>query len=342
MKSEPNVMVAQKFFSRLSVNNFSLRRIGTLVATGAVIFVVAAGQSLRADDPPKSPEDLAREAAIAEWTEKEKAYNYPALFEKAGKEFGVPPEILESISFAETRWEQLKWPPGETVSPENGMPRPYGIMSLWDNDYFGHSLTDAAKLIGQDPQVLKDDAFQNMRGAAALLKQIYDQTPKPDYGKNGEIEGWTYAISKYSGIPERDLNAQHAVDCYDWLSQGFNQYGIELTQKTNLNLGPMKEELAKIKAIARAELEQKMKEHPELSDKDPLVDAMDKKPEIAHASTEKPDITGTKASTNAAPVVAATTTQSNNWIVWMAVLAGTALLLVFLVFRKKDAPAVKK
>ena len=79
------------------------------------------------------------------------AANYPALFAEAAKEFNVPVEILQGISFAETRWEHFIWPEGETVSPENGMPRPYGIMSLWDNEYFGHSLIDAAKLIGKDP-----------------------------------------------------------------------------------------------------------------------------------------------------------------------------------------------
>jgi len=46
----------------------------------------------------------------------------------------------------------LTWPPGETESPETGMPRPYGIMSLWDNKYFGRSLIEAAQLIGQDPR----------------------------------------------------------------------------------------------------------------------------------------------------------------------------------------------
>src|SRR5438874_638366 len=110
------------YFSNPSKDGFP--RVGKMLAAGLAVLTLA-GRLALADDPPKSPEDLQREAAIEEFTQREKSYNYPALFQKAGEEFGVPPKILEGLAFAETRWEQLKWPPGETVSPENGMPRPY-------------------------------------------------------------------------------------------------------------------------------------------------------------------------------------------------------------------------
>ena len=93
----------------------------------------------KAAEPAQSEQDLKREAAIAEFTAKMKAANYPALFDTAAQEFNVPADILKGVAFAETRWEQLTWPPGETASPETGMPRPYGIMSLWDNKYFGRA-----------------------------------------------------------------------------------------------------------------------------------------------------------------------------------------------------------
>ncbi len=355
MKSESHSLLRENFFSPVSVfmSALSVFRGGfpipgkfflSAIATAALL----SASTLRAEDPPKTPEDLEREAKIEEFTQKMKANNYPELFKKAGEEFGVPPKILEGIAFAETRWEQLQWPPGETVSPENGMPRPYGIMSLWDNEYFGHSLIEAAKLIGKDPQVLKDDAYQNMRGAAALLKKIYDDTKKPDYAKEGEIESWTYAISKYCGIPERELNAQHAVDVYDWLSEGFHQYGIEMEQVPDLKLGPMKEELAQIKAIARAEWEKKLKEHPELSDKDPLIENLDKNPEIAHANVSKPEVKPKDSkpaavTTPAAPVAAATSgANQSSWLVWLVILGSVALFLSFFVFRKKTPSPTNK
>src|SRR5689334_795848 len=109
-----------------------------------------------AQERPRTEEDLLREKAIADFTERMKAANYPALFEKAAAEFNVPSDILKGVAFTLTRWEHLTWPPGETRSPENGMPRQFGIMSLWDNDqFFGDTLQRAAKLIGKDPQELK-------------------------------------------------------------------------------------------------------------------------------------------------------------------------------------------
>jgi hypothetical protein len=199
-----------------------------------------------------TPESLAREAAISQFTQKMQDANYPALFEKAAKEFNVPVQILEGISFAETRWEHLTWPPGETVSPENGMPHAYGIMSLWDNDHFGHNLIEAANLIGKTPDDLKNDPLDNMRGAAAYLRQLYDKTPKPDGTSEGDLESWRNAIADYTGIPEVDLKQQHALSVYEWLAQGFNQFGIKLDPVPNLKLEPMRTEVNRIVSEERA------------------------------------------------------------------------------------------
>lgn len=198
-----------------------------------------------------SGQDAQREAAIAEFTRKMKEANYPALFDKAAQEFNVPPDVLKGIAFAETRWEHLTWPPGETVSPDTGMPRPYGIMSLWDNSFFGHSLLEAAQLIGQEPDVLKKDAFQNMRGAAALLRKLYDETPKPPGTTEADVERWRYAIRKYCGIPEPELNARHALDIYTFMSQGYHQYGIEWNGRP-VNLEPIRQETMQIVKEAEA------------------------------------------------------------------------------------------
>src|SRR5690348_7502588 len=103
-----------------------------------LVAAISCGECLLAAQ--ESNDEARRQAAIAEFTRKTREANYPALFDQAATEFNVPADILKGIAFAETRWEHLTWPPGETVSPENGMPRPYGIMSLWDNSFFGHSL----------------------------------------------------------------------------------------------------------------------------------------------------------------------------------------------------------
>jgi len=201
----------------------------------------------RAADTPKSAEDLQREAATAEFTARMRASNYPALFEKAAAEFNVPADVLKGVAFAETRWEHLTSPPGENYSPENGMPRPYGIMSLWSNEFFGMSLIEAAKLIGKDPQALKDDPFQNMRGGAALLRKKYDETAKPAGTTEQDIESWRYAIAEYSGIPHPDLKNRHALDVYVFMTQGYHQYGIEWNAHP-VDLAPMQAEVKRIVA----------------------------------------------------------------------------------------------
>ncbi len=243
-----------------------------------------------AGDPAKSEEDLKREAAIAEFTAKMKAANYPALFEQAAQEFNVPADILKGVAFAETRWEQLTWPPGETASPETGMPRPYGIMSLWDNQYFGHSLLEAAALIGKTPDELKQDALQNIRGGAALLRKTYDENPMPDGTTATDIESWRYAIRKYCGIPEPDLNAQHALDVYVFMSKGYHQYGIEWDARP-VNLEPMREETRRIVAEERAKREAQMAANSNLvsAPKPPPVSTTNREPEAQPLkSTNKP------------------------------------------------------
>src|SRR5215471_13684137 len=79
-----------------------------------ILLLFAACAVAFAADPSKTDEDLKREAAIADFTRKMQQANHPALFETAAQEFDVPADILKGVSFAETRWEHLMWPPGET------------------------------------------------------------------------------------------------------------------------------------------------------------------------------------------------------------------------------------
>jgi hypothetical protein len=293
------------------------------IARVSLILALLAARIAGAADTVKTEEDLKREAAIAEFTAKMKAANYPALFDQAAKEFTVPADILKGVAFAETRWEQLTWPDGETASPETGMPRPYGIMSLWDNKYFGHSLTEAAALIGKTPDELKQDVFQNIRGGAALLRQLYDANPKPDGTTEAGIESWRYAICKYCGIPEPDLNARHALDVYVFMSQGYHQYGIEWDARP-VNLGPIREETKRIVAEERAK-----REALAAANSNPVAEP---KPQLAANPQTVPELpiareTNRPTAPSATPVAAATpaaTQPRNPWWIILAVLAVVA------------------
>ena len=208
-----------------------------------------AGAQVRTED------DRKREAAVAEFTLKTKAANYPALFEQAAAEFNVPADVLKGVAFAETRWEHLRWPPGENYSPDNGMPRPYGIMSLWSNEFFGLSLVQAAELIGKDEEELKADPFLNIRGAAALLRKKYDENPKPAGTTGPDVESWRYAIAEYSGIPQRDLKHRHALEVFEFMNQGYHQFGIEWNARA-VKLEPMRAEVAGILAEEKQKREE--------------------------------------------------------------------------------------
>ncbi len=339
---------AQAVHAEHSVSGVGLSLFNRFMKKAVPIFLTCTLLSISigafADDAPKTPEDLARDAAIAEFTKKMEAANYPALFEKAAKEFNVPVEILKGVSFAETRWEHFIWPEGETVSPENGMPRPYGIMSLWDNEFFGHSLNDAAKLIGKTPEDLKKDPLDNMRGAAALLKQLYDKTPKPKDSTEGELESWRNAIAEYSGIPEPDLKTQHAFDVYQHLSEGYNQYGIKFEKVPNLKLDQMYAEVKKLKEEARIKREAKYNEQ----DRDaaglgPVIreDASSTpSTRLANAALGKSESTNSLTLKDNSLSLATSSSSAKNKAL-LAVLAIAAVVMIFFLSRKKN-PSVKK
>jgi hypothetical protein len=307
------------------------------VVCGCLVVGLAAAKFAGAADVPQTEEDLRREAAIAEFTAKMKALNYPALFERAAQEFNVPADLLRGVAFAETRWEHLTWPPGETASPETGMPRPYGIMSLWDNQYFGHSLLEAAALIGQTPDALKQDAYQNMRGGAALLRKLYDEAAKPDGTTEADIESWRYAIRKYCGIPEQDLNAQHALDVYVFMSKGYHQYGIEWDARP-VNLEPIRAETRRIVAEERAKREASQAANSN------LLNAP--KPEVAANPKPAAEVPAAKATNQPAALAAVATpvapkpavsAKGNLWWIILALLAALAGFLALYRLRARSS-----
>ncbi len=293
----------------------NLRKWLGVVWLGLAVVVRAADDTPQTG--PKTPEDLRRDAAIAAFTQKQETANWPEKFQRIGTEMGVPPDILAAVSFAETRWDHLTWPPGETVSPENGMPRPYGIMSLMDNDYFGHSLQEAARLIGKTADELKADPELNIRGAAALLKKLYGDNPLPDGTSTNDIESWQNAIMKYCGIPEEYLSYDHVYSCYVYMTQGYDQYGMHWRPHA-ANLTPMKERRDKLWAERKADAEAKQALTPEQLATAPSKPA----PDLLQPPPVVPP-----------PAVAVTTMvppmQVNagfSWIIWLMV--GAAVLMV--------------
>src|SRR6185295_14751139 len=127
------------------------------------------------------------------------------MFVRAADEFGVPADVLRSIAFVESRWSNDNAPSGD-------MPRAYGVMGLRDDDWFGHSLVDAAAFIGRTPEELKSDPELNIRGAAALLAQL---------GRGARtIEEWEPAVAKFSGIPQPEIARVYTYDVFNSIRAG--------------------------------------------------------------------------------------------------------------------------
>lgn len=179
-----------------------------------------------------------------------------SAFESAARESNVPADVLKGIAFAQTRWQHLEWADGDTANCL-GMPHGYGVMNLRDDDWFGHSLREAAELVGQDITTLKKDPSQNIQGAAALLRKLHGQLPLPDGTRPDDLESWESAIAAYCGIPQQHLAHQHALDIFDRLTKGYNQYDIELLPRS-LNLTSMRQRVAALWHEAEKQQMQKL------------------------------------------------------------------------------------
>ncbi len=126
-------------------------------------------------------------------------------FAQAAKEFGVPEMLLEAIGQVENNWTQM----GPSID------QGWGIMHLVENNYC-HTLPEAAALLGISEQTLKDDAQQNIRGAAALLRNYYGKKRIP----SSKVEDWYAAAKKFSGLISDELRTIQADRYYTVLKDG--------------------------------------------------------------------------------------------------------------------------
>jgi N-acetyl-anhydromuramyl-L-alanine amidase AmpD len=148
--------------------------------------------------------------------------NLPAITESAGREVGVPPAIMQGIAFVESRWAQVR--PEDIADEDRHMPAAYGIMGLRNDAWFGHSLLEAALLIGVTPETLKEGVVANVRGAAALLaRSAAAQAIRPDPAR---LETWLHVVASYPGIPQRHLRGLYAREVFKVLAEGYEYGGI--------------------------------------------------------------------------------------------------------------------
>src|SRR4051812_24629426 len=68
--------------------------------------------------------------------------NLDPAFLSASAEFDVPSDLLKAIAFAETRWHHVVQ--NHSDHDDGHHQKVYGVMGLRDDDWFGHSLREAA------------------------------------------------------------------------------------------------------------------------------------------------------------------------------------------------------
>ncbi|MFC7440257.1 N-acetylmuramoyl-L-alanine amidase [Laceyella putida] len=134
------------------------------------------------------------------------------LFTKAAAEFDVPVEILLAIGYAETRWMDHQGEPSQL----NG----YGIMHLAENPQ-NDSLVQASRLLGVDKEVLTRDIASNIRGAAAVLRQLATKQNQGDVPK--KLADWYTTVASYSGLSSKQTQKWYADDVYHFINTGVSR-----------------------------------------------------------------------------------------------------------------------
>jgi N-acetyl-anhydromuramyl-L-alanine amidase AmpD len=157
-------------------------------------------------------------------------------FHEAAAEFDVPVEVLQAVAFVESRWRHIV--PVEPEENERGrlrrqphadhgqQPPAYGVMGLRDDDHFGHSLLDAAALLGRTPRELQQNPQLNIRGAAALLAQL-----GAGLTRTSAVELWEPAVARLSGIPDVRIAEMQTYDVFSAILSGRSSDRFRIAQR---------------------------------------------------------------------------------------------------------------
>lgn len=128
-----------------------------------------------------------------------------SYFNEAANEFDIPVEILKAIAKVESNWTQI----GPSID------KGWGIMHLVDNSYC-NTLIQAAELLGLNPQILKDNANQNIRGMTALI--AYHAKNKSE--ELQKLEDWFNILKPVTGLVKEDLRELQVYEYFKVIEKG--------------------------------------------------------------------------------------------------------------------------
>ncbi len=134
-------------------------------------------------------------------------------FESAAREYQVPVELLRGIAWVETRVS----PTANLESASGGL----GLMQLTERgDWMMQSR--AMALTGASRGQLAVDPAANVRGAAAVLRELFDRTQRDQPALDARQSGdWYRAVSLYLGLTSADAAHEWAGDVYRAVAKGF-------------------------------------------------------------------------------------------------------------------------
>ncbi|MDY7232691.1 N-acetylmuramoyl-L-alanine amidase [Hyalangium rubrum] len=116
--------------------------------------------------------------------------SFDALFQEAGEEFEVPPALLKSLSFVQTRYQMV-----EGAEEFEGRPAVHGMMALTRTQ-----LEEGAKRAGVTAEQARTDARSHVRAAAALLSRHADALKV----NRTLAASWAPAVAEVSGIQDEE------------------------------------------------------------------------------------------------------------------------------------------
>jgi len=138
-------------------------------------------------------------------------------FTEAAHEFDVPRDLLVALGWTVTRLEtpEIHGHGGESATH-------HGIMGLAQGAPTGPSLDAAAEALGVGPQVLSQDEFLNILGAASELRAQADAWEDETDTPIESLGDWAPIVSWYAGIDDPGMQRSFARDVYRWIDRGLD------------------------------------------------------------------------------------------------------------------------
>ncbi len=165
-------------------------------------------------------------------------------FKEAAIEFNIPVEILEAIGFVESHWVQ-RFP---DIVSKGDIPNAYGVMGLRNDEYFGYSLIESSKIINCTKEDLINNPLQNIRGAAAFLRNIAESESLKGKIVYNYLD-WIPVIEIYSGIPQSEVRKIYSTEVIKLLQTGYDNYGIKINKIENIEINIFNKEIKEFSTI---------------------------------------------------------------------------------------------